>query len=296
MAKTLLEAACNKPLENFNEIKQDVYLFPYQNEEYIIKTKSSGFFKKLTQQNEIEFYKNINAKFQHLQIPKYYGICSDNKLVIEFIEGEKNKKAPADIFVPAYLEFQKIPETPAPFFNFKYRLLRGFSYRVCSVSIVTLSRKISFKKILKILYLFLLLNFQQKRFKKTFRLHGDLQWKNMMKNHDNKLALIDFENTFITKKWPLAEITRLSFFFNGKNIEFSDAYLLMYLEHIESNTSLKGECLKRQIRFGVLQNSIAQFVQANGAQKRTEYKKLLNMVLDEKKFNQWYISHIGSKI
>jgi hypothetical protein len=112
-----------------------------------------------------------------------------------------------------------------------------------------LSRKISFKKILKILFLFLLLNFQQKRFKKTFRLHGDLQWRNMMKNHDNKLALIDFENTFITKKWPLAEITRLSFFFNGKNLEFSDAYLLMYLENSESKDKFKWRMFEKANTF-----------------------------------------------
>ena len=55
--KHFIEAVCNRTPGNCAKIKQGVYLFPYQNKKYIIKTKSTGFLKKLTQRNENEFYK-----------------------------------------------------------------------------------------------------------------------------------------------------------------------------------------------------------------------------------------------
>lgn len=293
----LLKACCSDKLKNSICLQKGVYLVEHYNKNFIIKEKPGGFIGKLRHRNEYFFYRNGRSAFKHFSIPELIGTCPDKRFIINYVKGEKFIQVPADILIPGYIEFQNIKERSASFFNYIFRLSGGFFYRICLVSIFTLSRKINVLITFKVLQLYYLLNLRQKKFNKSFRIHGDLRWSNMIKSTENELVLIDFENTYTTKKWPLSELMGFSFSFIDRNLKFSEAYLLSYLRHLDPGTQdqIMRNCLKRQIRFGILQYSIAQIAQTKGERKKKAYHNLLETVLDRQEFENWYAKHISAK-
>ncbi len=280
MNTDFIKAACSTLHNTSTSLQEGVFLFRYRNQNFIIKKVKKGLIGKLRQLNEYRFYRHTRTDFTYFRSPELIDTCPDKSFILSYIEGKEFNKVPAEVLIPAYIEFQNIKEKSSFIFRYVFLIFRGFFYRVCLVSVFTLIRKIHVYDILKIVRLYFVLSFRQKKYKKGFRMHGDLYCSNMIKTKNSELVFLDFENTFTTKKWPLAELTGLCFYFDDKNLTFSGNYLYHYLE---STTEINGKYLKRQVRFGVLQNR-----QTKGELKKQAYLHLLQTALNGKKFENWY--------
>ena len=262
-----------------------------------IKGAKAGYLNKARFQNEVNFYKKVqNHKLKYLLIPEVRFESSKEELVLQYIEGEKQTFPSTHKLISAYSEFQNLENNFNSNKNLLSKITKGYFYKICIVSLFKLGSKFRWKEILQIWLLFFRLNFHSTQQGRAFRLHGDLYLNNIIITETEKIAFIDFENTFTNKKWPLEEIVGYCFFFDDENIQFNEIYLQEYICQNSHILKLDEIQLLYQIRFGVLHQAIKSIVQTQGDLKRQAYKDLLYTVCSRKKFQSWLAANLAGTL
>lgn len=252
------------------------------------KRKSTKFVDFLKFQNERRFYHHLSNKdCQHMRAPDMYKLVPGQALFMEYIKGTVIEDFCSSQFVAAYVEFQhqEIPEEPViDFFN---QTFRGFDYKVAGVAVCTISRKESPQLAWRITKAYRSFKKAQPKLQIKYWQHGDLHHRNILKTDEGHLYMIDYENCFYTRRWPVCEIFGECIQCEENGIEFHPDLFRMYWNSLPKDSPILQLDLELQLEFAMLRKAIHVILQSKFPFRKNYYKQFLEQKLQSPEFHKW---------
>lgn len=253
------------------------------------KTRKSGsFIDFLKFHNEMRIYRFLsNNPNQDLHYPEVYNQIQGKALFIEFLRGSSIANFKDPQFASAYVAFQHQDIPVNPVLDFLNQSLRGFDYKIGGVALFTLARQESFGLALKVVKTYNEFCKGQYPLTKRYWQHGDLHRRNVIVTEDNTVYLIDFENCFFTKKWPLCEIFGECIQCEEGGIVFYPELFQLYWKALPKDSPIFNLDLDLQLKFAMLRKAVHVILQSKFEFRRSFYKQFLEEKLESNDFQNW---------
>ncbi|NLB79514.1 MAG: hypothetical protein GX796_11940 [Clostridiaceae bacterium] len=298
---------------NAKMIHNEVYCVEANNEKYIVKINAPSLLRRIINnlnrakdiafQNEIWFYKRISEKsFKHFRYPRMIRTDGKRYIVLECISGTDgwNKTIVSQQhLISALLEFQfsgiVIEESftkrtltkwyrkvPCKAIRWAYKLIKTPADLITWLKCILIVMKgiIAVKKI-------------------TYPIcnHNDLfYFNNLITGNDGNLYFYDFEYVIAEDKWFLTDIFDLSF--NLETLELQSELLCEYIRQVACKTGDLNilRYMESQTRVILIRKLLGVIL----SRRRKEANKdncrnfIINILLSDKEYKQWYTKNIES--
>lgn len=250
--------------------------------------KSTKFVDFLKFQNERRFYDHLSKmECVHMRAPDMYKMVPGQSLFMEYIKGTVIEDFRCPQFVASYVEFhhQEIPLEPViDFFN---QTFRGFDYKIAGVAVLTISRKESSQLAWRIAKTYRSFKYAQPKMSTRYWQHGDLHHRNVLRTDEGYLYMIDFENCFFTRRWPICEIFGECIQCDEYGIKFNPELFKMYWNALPKNSPIFQLDLELQLEFAMLRKAIHVILQSKYPFRKNYYKQFLEQKLQRSEFHKW---------
>lgn len=253
--------------------------------------KSNGFIDFLKFQNEMRIYMFLSDHpTQHLNTPQVYDEIPGKALFMEYLSGTSISDFKTPQFISAYVEFQHQDIPISPVLDLLNQSLRGFDYKIGGVALLTLSRRESTAFAFRILKTYREFCSVQYLLKRRYWQHGDLHKRNVIVTQDKKVFIIDFENSFFTRKWPLCEIFGECIQCEEEGIVFSPELFQLYWKSLPKDSPIFELDLELQLKFAMLRKAVHVILQSKFEFRRNFYRQFLQEKLIGHVFQEWSCS------
>jgi hypothetical protein len=137
---------------------------------------------------------------------------------------------------------------------------------------------------------------RQRPLARRYTLHGDFSRRNTLWSEDGTVYLIDFGDTFYSRRWPLWDILYYvtTDFHGEQDIDLNPIRrYLQAVSELDGGLAIRGMNLQAQVRLGLLRRMLWRLASSRGRSHSGNATFLTDVLLRDDAFEAWYRRTFG---